>query len=389
MTSFGYNVLGFGSSAARGSAGNYLWGWGSNGASGKEFYESSTQSFSSPVLIHDQKAISASSSQNGVVFVTAENELWAVGELRGAGLKNVSGTSSPVLIDDTKSWAQITNSSTGEGYAGLTTDGDVFTWGVSRYGQCGQGVSSGTRVNLYDGYEQLAGTYTSVDMGFSDLYLIKSNGQVFSTGQNNEGHLGHSNVANVSSPVLVSGSDSNNYTFIAPSASRHVAMLKDDGSVWGIGYGSGALMQGAGTGQQKTPVLMKSDGVSAACTGDGQMIISSDGTAWYAGNNNANNGVFGNGESEGYYPSATQLGSATNWSTVQYISKETGGAIRDGTDGVGALWTWGKNNIGQCGHGNTTANSSPVQVGSDTTWTFTGISNGSQQTSIVFKTVAT
>ena len=385
MTSFGYNVLGFGSSAARGSsAGNYLWGWGSNGVNGGEFFESSTNSFSSPVLIHDYKVISASSSQAGVIFVTADNELWGVGDMVPS--LNTSTKSSPVLIDDTKKWAQITACSNGEGNAGLTTDGDVFTWGTSRYGQCGQGVSSDQAVNLYDGYEQLAGTYTSVDMGFSDLYLIKSNGQVFSTGQNSEGHLGHSNVANVSSPVLVSGSDSNNYTFITPSGNRHVAMLKDDGSVWGIGYGSGALMQGA-FAQQKTPVQMSSDGVSVTVGGDTTMLVKSNGTIWYAGNTAG--GQLGNGESSGFYNTATQLGSATNWSTVQYISKQTGGGIRDGTDGVGALWTWGKNNQGQCGHGNTTANSSPVQVGSDTTWTFTGLSNGSQQTSIVFKTVAT
>jgi len=381
MTSFGYNVLGFGSSASRSSAGNYLWGWGRNeGGLG----QGDTGAKSSPVLIHDYKVISASSSQAGVVFVTADNELWASGNVSGGLRDGANVVSSPVLIDNTKEWAQITNCSGGEGYAGLTTDGDVFTWGISRYGQCGQGVASGTAVNLYDGYEQLAGTYTSVDMGANDLFLIKSNGQVFACGTNTEGKLTTGDTTNQSSPVLVSGSDSNNYITIAPSGNRHVLMLKDDGSVWGMGYGSGALMQGSFT-QQKTPVQVQSDGVSAACGADASLVVRSNGTLWYAGSYNS--GQLGNGSSSGFVNSATQLGSATNWSTVKYISKATGGAIRDGTDGVGALWTWGYNNVGQCGHGNTSGNSSPVQVGSDTTWTFTGISNGSQQTSIVFKTV--
>ena len=40
------------------------------------------------------------------------------------------------------------------------------------------------------------------------------------------------------------------------------------------------------------------------------------------------------------------------------------GAVK--TDGT--LWTWGDNSAGQLGHGDTTARSSPTQVGSATDW---------------------
>ena len=47
------------------------------------------------------------------------------------------------------------------------------------------------------------------------------------------------------------------------------------------------------------------------------------------------------------------------------------------------LWTWGKNNYGQQGHGNTTNSSSPVQVGALNDWLKL---SSSDYTSVVIKT---
>ena len=43
--------------------------------------------------------------------------------------------------------------------------------------------------------------------------------------------------------------------------------------------------------------------------------------------------------------------------------------IRNAIKTDGTLWAWGSNTSGSLGQGNTTDYSSPVQVGSDTTWT--------------------
>jgi len=61
--------------------------------------------------------------------------------------------------------------------------------------------------------------------------------------------------------------------------------------------------------------------------------------------------------------SPVQVGTLTNWKQVSAGSGYTFCIKTDGT-----LWTWGFNNYGQLGLGNTTNRSSPVQVGSLTNW---------------------
>ena len=44
--------------------------------------------------------------------------------------------------------------------------------------------------------------------------------------------------------------------------------------------------------------------------------------------------------------------------------------MRFGVKTDGTLWAWGQNDTGQLGQNNTTKYSSPVQVGSDTDWSW-------------------
>ena len=63
------------------------------------------------------------------------------------------------------------------------------------------------------------------------------------------------------------------------------------------------------------------------------------------------------------YSSPKQVGALTTWSK---ISAGNNFSIATKTDGT--LWSWGYNNFGQLGLGNTTNYSSPKQVGALTTW---------------------
>jgi alpha-tubulin suppressor-like RCC1 family protein len=95
----------------------------------------------------------------------------------------------------------------------------------------------------------------------------------------------------------------------------------------------------------------------------GVLAIKTDGTLWSWGWNNF--GQLGLGDTAPR-SSPVQVGALTNWSKLNSSSSPYSGAAVIKTDGT--LWTWGKNNTGQLGLGNTTNYSSPKQVGALTTW---------------------
>ena len=100
----------------------------------------------------------------------------------------------------------------------------------------------------------------------------------------------------------------------------------------------------------------KSYGISA---------IKTDGTLWAWGKNefHSGGGQLGDSSTTGR-SSPVQIGSDTTWKACFMSGTNGGGTKTDGT-----LWTWGRGNqVGPLGHNNKTDYSSPKQVGSDTGW---------------------
>ena len=81
--------------------------------------------------------------------------------------------------------------------------------------------------------------------------------------------------------------------------------------------------------------------------------LKTDGTLWAWGYNN--NGQFGLNDRTNY-SSPVQMGTETTWNSV-IMSYEGAGTKTDGT-----MWAWGRNEAGELGHNNTTYFSSPVQL---------------------------
>ena len=107
-------------------------------------------------------------------------------------------------------------------------------------------------------------------------------------------------------------------------------------------------------------------------------FINSSGELYATGNNTY--GELGLGNTTAY-SSPVQVGTLTDWSKVACGKSHTLGLKTDGT-----LWAWGRNNVGQLGLGSTTDYSSPVQIGSLTDWS---TPNSSYQANAVLKTDGT
>ena len=95
--------------------------------------------------------------------------------------------------------------------------------------------------------------------------------------------------------------------------------------------------------------------------------VKADGTLWMWGDNGY--GQLGLNEYAVRYSSPVQIGSDTTWSSV------SGGDATVAIKTDGTLWVWGSNNRGQLGlnqnagqYAGSYAKSSPTQVGSETTW---------------------
>jgi alpha-tubulin suppressor-like RCC1 family protein len=113
------------------------------------------------------------------------------------------------------------------------------------------------------------------------------------------------------------------------------------------------------------------------------MAVKKDGTLWAWGDASST-GKLGKGNLTDY-SSPVQVGTLTTWSKVAMSKGGTdfhSGAIK--TDGT--LWMWGGNSSGQLGKGNLTPYSSPVQVGSLTDWEDISLSWG---TTLALKTNGT
>ena len=145
----------------------------------------------------------------------------------------------------------------------------------------------------------------------------------------------------------------------------------DAGTLWSMGYNNGGDL-----GQNNRTKYSSPTQIPGSWKGIGG--VKSDGTLWSWGYNGV--GALGLNDTI-HRSSPTQVGSDTTWAEVyglinnQNTEKEAYGIKTDGT-----LWAWGFNAWGQLGlndagsPGNQSANSrsSPVQVGSDTTWPTTG-----------------
>ena len=199
----------------------------------------------------------------------------------------------------------------------------------------------------------------------------------FTWGDNNDGQLAINlpNNNDRSSPVQVSG---NTWASHYKGNMSNMA-TKTDGTLWSWGdnyNGQGAL--NLNSPNYSSPMQIGADttwstnvnGKISSMTNYGWSAIKSDGTLWSWGGNY--NGFLGLNQAGGSmaanaHSSPTQVGTETTWAILADGGpyQENGGVKTDGT-----IWIWGRNANGTSGQNSTSvaAYSSPVQVGTDTTW---------------------
>jgi len=339
----------------------YLYAIGGENSSG-DLALGNTTKYSSPKQVGsltNWASINANSGGGHVVSTKTDNTLWAWGLNSSGqlGFGNRTGYSSPKQIGTLTNWKYASGGTATT--VAIKTDGTLWSWGSGMLGGLGLGNTTS-----YSSPKQVGAltNWLKISVGINGSSLaIKTDGTLWSWGQNTSGQLGLGDTVNRSSPVQVG--TLTNWKEVS-SASASVMAIKTDGTLWAWGdNNSGQLGLGdSGSGTQRSSPVQVGTLTNWLKVAGGYynvLAIKTDGTLWAWGRNV--NGQLGLGDTSNR-SSPVQVGVLTNW------AEAAGGfhSIVVKTDGT--IWGWGLNSNGQLGLNNITSYSSPKQIGALTTW---------------------
>lgn len=356
--------------------------------------------YSSPIQIGSLTNWSNISTADNVTLATkTDGTLWVCGYNAYGSLGDGStiNKSSPIQIGNYNNWGNVFAGSTsfaipsptrtfdlqqdlGQRYVskdylldvypniasatGARTSPGLWAWGQGVYSALGNGTtiqySSPVQIGSLTNWKQ-------VSVNITNSAAIKTDGTLWTWGGNNYGQLGNggtlSGIAGYSSPIQI-GSLTNWKQVVAGYS---MGAIKTDGTLWTWGWNTVGQLGIGNRTDTYTPIqvglLTNWKQVSCGSSGGTFYAIKTNGTLWAWGDGYLGRLGNGLGLNTTAYSSPIQIGSLTNWSQV---SGGGGHAAAVKTDGT--LWTWGFDAYGQLGNGTAINYSSPIQVGLLTNW---------------------
>ena len=255
-------------------------------------------------------------------------------------------------------------------HAGTTNTGgatfakQLFAWGDNTYGQIGDGTLNDALVPvkaLGTGYKQLSTNCNNPCFG-----AVMDTGALYTWGINTNGELGLGDTANRSVPTQVGTAiDWQQVDFGQTSG----YFLKQSGILWASGRGlNGELGNGAASNFNSPVQVVGSNYAQVQGTYQAACAIKTDGTLWSWGAN-------ARGECAQPFPTANissplQVGTDTSWKQLAggsqfFIALKTNGTI----------WGWGNGGNYALGNNLITDQYSPIQIGSATNWVYVAAGN--------------
>jgi alpha-tubulin suppressor-like RCC1 family protein len=246
------------------------------------------------------------------------------------------------------------------------TGGSVlWVWGSGGTGRLGTGaaISHSSPVQTLS----FGTNWRCVSAGSYHGMATKTDGTLWTWGDNSDGRLGDNTTINKSSPIqTISGGT--NWKQLSASCC-HSAAVKSDGSLWLWGANAGGRLGNDNVVNRSSPVQTVGSATTwkfAAVCGRMSTALKNDGTLWTWGCNVCGSlGIdLAFATTPGRSSPVQTVAGGTNWSKLSSSGYHVGAIKTDGS-----LWLWGANSGGQLGDGTTILKSSPVQTTSiGTTW---------------------
>jgi len=365
-----------------------VWAWGSNtlGQAGYTLYKGNVLTPRAIITaidtgsMTDIKQVEAGSTHS--LALKNDGTVWAWGDnTKGQlGTGNAELQLNPVQVKNASGdgfLTGITAISIGTNYSlALKSDGTVWSWGINSSGQLGMGGISGVLYALPIQVKETGGTgflsnVTSINAGSVHSLALKSDGTVWSWGNNTDGKLGDGTITAQPTPVQVKSPSGIGFLTSMTSIDAgytHSIAIKSDGTVWAWGNNVGGRL-GDGTVIGRTlPVQMRDEtgsgyitDATAISAGDAHSIVlKRDGTVWGCGiNSNGQLGI-GTATSQALPVQVQGLGGSGLLTGITAISAGTSYTIALKNDTT--VWAWGTNYAGRLGDGTSIARTTPAQV---------------------------
>lgn len=342
--------------AVKDDSSGWAWGYNTNGELGDG--TNIEKNVPTPIaVISNVDALAAGDAHS--LGLLGDGTVWAWGDNTfgqlGIGSYDTAAHTSPVELPGIANVIAVDG-----GYRhsiALKSDGTVWTWGENNSGQLGRITEA-----LCDGYP--CGTSPAQVPGLADIVDIAAgedhnvalgrDGTVWTWGWNNAGQLGDGSTTDSWTPVQVSGLSG----VIDIAAGRlHTLALRNDGTVLAWGWNNVGQLGDRTTTARFTPVQVYGlSGVKTIAAGaQHSLALLSNGTVRAWGLNG--DGQVGNTSVIDYTLEPVQV------SGLGGVEAIAGGAFHSLALTIdGRAWGWGYNGEGQLGDGTTTDAGTPVEV---------------------------
>ena len=337
-----------------------LWTWGSNQYGQIAQSPADTAAHSTPVQIGEDNWTGIAAGGSHSLAIRADGTLWAWGNnvkgQLGLGVTDVTAHIAPVKVGTDQDWASL---SAGDLHTLATKrNGTLWAWGKNLNGQLGDGYNTDlnkpTQIKFFSDSTDIT-DIVAVAAGASHSLALKANGEIYGWGVNLSGQLGDGTTVGSFIPFSVGMDAIGSWVGTEPGG-QFTAARRSDGTLWTWGdNASGQLGDNSLTPRTAPAMVGAATNWVAQATGwDHTVALQADGTLWAWGNNSS--GQLGDNTTSSS-PAPKQITVANNWAAVAAGDFHTLALKADGT-----LWAWGDNASGQLGDGTTTMKSVPVQI---------------------------